>query len=101
MKSAAGKMRRSSVAAMARLMFPLYHKVLVECKSMDTIDARESRCPESPLVRRADRRWCALRHSGAAEPWLCHLHSAVADLLGLRSEERRVGKECRSRWSPY
>src|SRR5256885_16463913 len=34
----------------------------------------------------------------------------VADLLGLavlrdmragRSEERRVGKECRSRWSPY
>src|SRR3712207_9204853 len=33
---------------------------------------------------------------------------AVADALGaagatavLRSEERRVGKECRSRWSPY
>src|SRR6266542_3537606 len=22
-------------------------------------------------------------------------------LLGVRSEERRVGKECRSRWSPY
>ena len=22
-------------------------------------------------------------------------------ILGLRSEERRVGKECRSRWSPY
>ena len=21
--------------------------------------------------------------------------------LGTRSEERRVGKECRSRWSPY
>ena len=21
--------------------------------------------------------------------------------LGCRSEERRVGKECRSRWSPY
>ena len=26
--------------------------------------------------------------------------SAVAD-SGMRSEERRVGKECRSRWSPY
>src|SRR3712207_9198734 len=26
----------------------------------------------------------------------------IANLLyGLRSEERRVGKECRSRWSPY
>ena len=22
-------------------------------------------------------------------------------LIGIRSEERRVGKECRSRWSPY
>ena len=24
-----------------------------------------------------------------------------AVIEGLRSEERRVGKECRSRWSPY
>ena len=23
------------------------------------------------------------------------------DIANLRSEERRVGKECRSRWSPY
>src|SRR2546422_6336756 len=27
--------------------------------------------------------------------------SAAADHRSLRSEERRVGKECRSRWSPY
>src|SRR5256885_16757684 len=25
----------------------------------------------------------------------------AAELVLLRSEERRVGKECRSRWSPY
>src|SRR5260370_14197529 len=25
----------------------------------------------------------------------------VERLCGVRSEERRVGKECRSRWSPY
>ena len=25
----------------------------------------------------------------------------AASLPGVRSEERRVGKECRSRWSPY
>ena len=25
----------------------------------------------------------------------------IAALMLLRSEERRVGKECRSRWSPY
>src|SRR5438477_11387756 len=26
---------------------------------------------------------------------------AYAAAFGVRSEERRVGKECRSRWSPY
>ena len=26
---------------------------------------------------------------------------AFAESIGVRSEERRVGKECRSRWSPY
>ena len=25
----------------------------------------------------------------------------IGTVLGVRSEERRVGKECRSRWSPY
>ena len=25
----------------------------------------------------------------------------IGHVDGLRSEERRVGKECRSRWSPY
>src|SRR2546430_14951969 len=33
---------------------------------------------------------------------LAPLMAALATLLaGHRSEERRVGKECRSRWSPY
>ena len=27
--------------------------------------------------------------------------SRNADAINRRSEERRVGKECRSRWSPY
>ena len=26
---------------------------------------------------------------------------SIQDVLTTRSEERRVGKECRSRWSPY
>ena len=29
------------------------------------------------------------------------VHSKIAEALKARSEERRVGKECRSRWSPY
>src|SRR5256885_15796488 len=34
----------------------------------------------------------------------CHCdlsHWALLTLMRRRSEERRVGKECRSRWSPY
>ena len=30
-----------------------------------------------------------------------YLESQVLHAIELRSEERRVGKECRSRWSPY
>src|SRR6266481_6619991 len=56
--------------------------------------AREERAIEA-LIRRYSRRMfrvaCSvLLDEDAAE-------SAVQD----RSEERRVGKECRSRWSPY
>ena len=29
------------------------------------------------------------------------LGAGVREVIALRSEERRVGKECRSRWSPY
>ena len=38
-----------------------------------------------------------------ARRWLSDDNEPPADVLGLvlRSEERRVGKECRSRWSPY
>src|SRR3712207_9189456 len=32
--------------------------------------------------------------------WLPHTPGQYVR-LGVRSEERRVGKECRSRWSPY
>src|SRR2546427_2542543 len=45
-----------------------------------------------------------------ADPTRAHAHAPARHLqppepdeqaLGTRSEERRVGKECRSRWSPY
>ena len=42
---------------------------------------------------------------GAEELILAILKSAIKEFkkkyLRSRSEERRVGKECRSRWSPY
>ena len=35
------------------------------------------------------------------DPRLEHLNELVRPRKKVRSEERRVGKECRSRWSPY
>ena len=45
-------------------------------------------CDEVPFE---DRLWALLREEVIP----------ARDLRLLRSEERRVGKECRSRWSPY
>src|SRR5256886_8300280 len=45
---------------------------------------------------------CRDERPGAIEPLAMQAHRQPAVLLLLdRSEERRVGKECRSRWSPY
>src|SRR2546430_13456241 len=42
---------------------------------------------------------------GAVEPWMKPqyewAHKELLRFSKQRSEERRVGKECRSRWSPY
>ena len=39
---------------------------------------------------------------GSSRPWPVIADAAILDEpLVSRSEERRVGKECRSRWSPY
>src|SRR3712207_9403458 len=38
---------------------------------------------------------------GKSDAWMQNAAHAIAGALPNRSEERRVGKECRSRWSPY
>src|SRR3989449_6698150 len=43
-----------------------------------------------------DRRFKATGHQNVAFPLLI-----PRSFIDKRSEERRVGKECRSRWSPY
>src|SRR5256884_9826978 len=52
------------------------------------------------LILEESVRACALRNKA----YMNNLHAYCIWLFGLsgmRSEERRVGKECRSRWSPY
>ena len=46
-----------------------------------------------------DRPW---KYQTLADTMLeIHAEDVCNDTYGRRSEERRVGKECRSRWSPY
>ena len=49
-------------------------------------------------VAKAKRPMSAGRAKKVAKNSLVHI---ILGILAVRSEERRVGKECRSRWSPY
>src|SRR5438876_798481 len=49
----------------------------------------------APAADSRQRRRFEPEHGDIAEP------GRARDAPALRSEERRVGKECRSRWSPY
>src|SRR6266850_7149393 len=51
----------------------------------------------SDLYRQA----LALAEELGMRPLLAHCHRDLGTLYAARSEERRVGKECRSRWSLY
>ena len=46
-------------------------------------------------------RLLALRRAGQTPTQDALFREAIGDVVERRSEERRVGKECRSRWSPY
>ena len=59
-------------------------------------------------MKQTNERLCALAQKGdaaALDSLIDNNKSFIGkvanDLFRSRSEERRVGKECRSRWSPY
>src|SRR5256885_13562058 len=63
--------------------------------------------PCVPLARiAANEPWLAkapmdIGALGINFPMICNRADAEKAVRSVRSEERRVGKECRSRWSPY
>src|SRR5256885_12237755 len=59
---------------------------------------RRRRCRRSPVAAREAPRVIDATHIYCAA---CRAIQPVEFERFLRSEERRVGKECRSRWSPY
>src|SRR2546422_7073778 len=78
---------------------------------------RHTRCSRdwSSDVCSSDLFWPEERHASTSSPYAQHLGLSErawfgrslpklqrsSSLEAWRSEERRVGKECRSRWSPY
>ena len=61
-----------------------------------TLEARQQR--RHPHTRQSDLH---LPNPATLELQIRWLYKTTFDKKQLRSEERRVGKECRSRWSPY
>src|SRR3712207_9169789 len=49
----------------------------------------------------AIRNQAALSDADLGTALLVIAAGAIPAMIAMRSEERRVGKECRSRWSPY
>src|SRR3972149_6004144 len=61
-------------------------------------------CDWSSDVCSSDLRWCRKAFESRQSADLlqcCGRYQPAENDTGLRSEERRVGKECRSRWAPY
>ena len=80
---------------------------LFEFNDTQRVSANYSRSmiPSSPMmdVRRPSlgRKLLVHIHAFCLMPNHYHLLLSPSVENGIRSEERRVGKECRSRWSPY
>src|SRR2546430_10190496 len=72
---------------------------LIRCFMGGALDAETLREDDEDLVARA-RRELGAALGVTAEPVLVRASRWPA-AMPQRSEERRVGKECRSRWSPY
>src|SRR3712207_8416446 len=70
--------------------------------SSDLVEPERGEQPELVLERHADpARWLARGVTAAERLAPRHAGGALVGRQAVRSEERRVGKECRSRWSPY
>src|ERR1022692_2373957 len=82
----------------------LIEKVVGPLQSSDPAQAQLLRQPSLPGGEVAFRASPRLRRVGRDHMHSQLLHGAAhlrrALIIDLRSEERRVGKECRSRWSP-
>src|SRR2546426_12113477 len=68
----------------------------IDCDTLST--AQTPGCHASP---QNSRNMILAGYDGTVAEWTAHIGNDPRGKGKERSEERRVGKECRSRWSPY
>src|SRR2546427_13074414 len=112
-KAAFPKWAATPAAERAKMMVrlgDLIAKHVPEISEIETKDAGQviSQTRKQLVPRAADKFYyfaeMCTRVDGHTYPTPTHLNYTLYHPVGvcaLRSEERRVGKECRSRWSPY
>ena len=104
---------REAIADLAKKLLPSGTQLVVDESFLDfredeaRFTVRQESLPNLFLVRSLTKFFAVpgLRLGfGIGSPALLQAMEAAKDVWNvnvLRSEERRVGKECRSRWSPY
>src|SRR3712207_1461543 len=102
------EVRRHSLAVMDDLVADGVKMLVVACNSASAASLRDARerydVPVVEVVLPAVRRAIAATRNGrigVIGTQATVTSGAYEDAFAARSEERRVGKECRSRWSPY
>ena len=91
------------VIAILSLFFP-QGKALIYSYQLNDVAREEVVAPFNfPILKTAIELQSDLDEAIKSESFLFSRSQEVVDnkVVGVRSEERRVGKECRSRWSPY
>src|SRR3712207_9500018 len=100
--TARGHVNRCTCPWSARVGWSL-HQNGVQNLLMEAAAHMAPAAEEKFIVRRCKNRKCRLLATHPARLWLNQngVPRVTVMCLKCRSEERRVGKECRSRWSPY
>ena len=96
--------RRTAYVKVQHALTTQREKVLVARLEADLdalADARDPRRASYLCADRLSTAWVTTWPTTALSLSNFDFLEVAANFMGLRSEERRVGKECRSRWSPY
>src|SRR5688572_33380193 len=91
----------SSIFVLFSLVFFFTDTATTEIYTLSLHDALPISLPfviDAFLMRAADD---AIGHEMTLSTPCSAINSRTSSMTSGRSEERRVGKECRSRWSPY